>query len=455
MEKYHILIVDDVVSNLKLLEKILRQNNHKVSKALSGKEAIELASRHKFTLALIDIVMPEMDGMETARRIKTIELNNNLPVIFLSAIMKEQQDIMKGFEFGAFDYILKPYDSVLLLNKVRVFCDLWDQKKLLSEKNEELQTNNSALEEAITKSKIIQRELNASQKELRKHQEHLEELIEERTKALIKARQEAEEANRAKSEFLASISHELRTPLHQIQGYTKMGIDRIYQENREKLLEFFQEAYSSSQRMGVLQNNLLDLSRLEATEVVFDFQDLNLSELIREIVEEYSKKAAEENIEVRLDFRQKTDLIAVDQSKFKQVLRNLLNNAFDFSEFGSSITIQIEEKKNDFQISMIDLGIGIPEQELISVFDKFGKSSNTRDLSSGAGLGLFVSNMIITGHKGRIWAEINPDGGTIIKVVIPKDQKRRRKLLGQILVENGYITKEQLTKELKKQHVED
>ncbi|MCG8335940.1 MAG: hybrid sensor histidine kinase/response regulator [Proteobacteria bacterium] len=455
MEKYHILIVDDVVSNLKLLEKILRQNNHKVSKALSGKEAIELASRHKFTLALIDIVMPEMDGMETARRIKTIELNNNLPVIFLSAIMKEQQDIMKGFEFGAFDYILKPYDSVLLLNKVRVFCDLWDQKKLLSEKNEELQTNNSALEEAITKSKIIQQELNASQKELRKHQEHLEELIEERTKALIKARQEAEEANRAKSEFLASISHELRTPLHQIQGYTKMGIDRIYKENREKLLEFFQEAYSSSQRMGVLQNNLLDLSRLEATEVVFDFQDLNLSELIREIVEEYSKKAAEENIEVRLDFRQKTDLIAVDQSKFKQVLRNLLNNAFDFSEFGSSITIQIEEKKNDFQISMIDLGIGIPEQELISVFDKFGKSSNTRDLSSGAGLGLFVSNMIITGHKGRIWAEINPDGGTIIKVVVPKDQKRRRKLLGQILVENGYITKEQLTKELKKQHVED
>ncbi len=451
MDKYHILIVDDVVSNLKLLEKILAKDSYKVSKALSGAEAIELASKYEFTLALIDIVMPDMDGMETARRLKTITLNKDLPVIFLSAILKEQRDIIKGFEFGAFDYIVKPYDSVLLLNKVRVFCHLWDQKKLLSQKNGELQSNNYALEEAITKSNIIQNELNLSQRELRKHQEHLEELIEQRTAESIQARHQAEEATKAKSEFLASISHELRTPLHQIQGYTKMGIDRIYKDNREKLLEFFQEAYSSSQRMRVLQNNLLDLSKLEANEVVFDFQDLSLSEIIRDLVEEYSRKIHEEGIEVKFDFQQKSDQIVVDKSKFKQVLRNLLHNAFDFSDFGSTIIIQVVDKNENFHIAIIDSGIGIPESELISVFDKFGKSSSTRDLSSGAGLGLFISNMIITGHKGRIWAENNPDGGTIIRIVVPKDQKRRKKLIGQILVEKGYLTKQQLAEELRKQ----
>jgi DNA-binding response OmpR family regulator len=297
--------VDDVAANLKLLEKILAKDNHKVSKALSGAEAIKLASKHEFTLALIDIVMPDMDGMETAKKLKELDINKDLPVIFLSAILKEQRDIIKGFEFGAFDYIVKPYDSLLLLNKVKVFCRLWDQKKLLSQKNDELQSNNNALEEAINRSNIIQNELNQSQRELRKHQEHLEDLIQQRTSELIQARHQAEEATKAKSEFLASISHELRTPLHQIQGYTKMGIDRIYKDNREKLLEFFQEAFSSSQRMRVLQNNLLDLSKLEANEVVFDFQDLNLSEIIRDLVEEYSRKAKEESIEIKFDFRQK------------------------------------------------------------------------------------------------------------------------------------------------------
>jgi signal transduction histidine kinase len=452
MDNYHILIVDDVASNLKLLEKILTRQNLTVYKALSGLEAIKLASKHEFAMALIDIVMPDMDGLETARRLKETPPNENLPVIFLSAILKEQCDIIKGFEFGAFDYILKPYDSALLLNKVRVFCRLFEQKKLLSKQNDELLLKNKELKEAVAESNRIQKELLLSKQALQNHQEHLEELIDQRTHELKLARQQAEEATKAKSDFLANISHELRTPLHQILGYTKMGIDRIHKEGREKLLEFFQEAYSSSQRMRVLQNNLLDLSKLESNEVVFNFQDLSLSELIREVVSEYKKKVNEEQTIIKLEFQHKEDKISIDRNKFKQVMRNLLNNAFDFSNSRAFIRILVEDQEDIYYLAIIDNGIGIPENELISVFDKFAKSSNSCSVSSGAGLGLFISNMIVTGHKGRIWAENNPGGGTAIKMVLPKTQHRRKKLIGQILVEKGYLTKEQLAEELKRQH---
>lgn len=449
--EYQILIVDDVISNLKLLEKILGKHNYRVFKALSGAEAIDLASKNEFVLALIDVVMPEMDGLETAKALRQIPLNKDLPVIFLSAILKEQRDIIKGFEEGAFDYVIKPYDSTLILSKIKVFCRLFEQRKLLEQHNEELVGKNTLLEETITESNRIRNELELNKKELQNHQEHLEEMIELRTRELKVARNIAEEATKAKSDFLSTICHELRTPLHQILGFTKMGLDGIFQDNLKKLSGYFQEVFSAAQRMQLLQNNLLDLSKLENNEVIFDFQNTSLSSVINNIVSEYQKRSLDEKIKIETEFLKKDDNITIDIQKFEQVLRNVLNNAFTFSDPGSVIKIKVLNKGDHYHIFVIDSGVGIPEKELISVFDKFRKSSHPRSVANGTGLGLYISNMIITGHKGKISAEINQKGGTIIKIELPKSQQRHKKLIGQLLIEKGYLTREQLAEVLEGQ----
>lgn len=438
---HQILIVDDIPSNLDILEEILLDQDYIVCKANSGLEAVELAERKDFSLAMIDIVMPDIDGLETARRIKQIPENHNIPIIFLSALNKERRDILKGFEIGAFDYILKPFDSLLLLSKVQVFCNMVDQRKLLKKQNETLEKRNLELKEAISTSQTYQNEL-------QKHQEHLEELILKRTKDLIEAKQIAEDATKAKSEFLANISHELRTPMHQIIGFAKMGMDKALEASRDKLHSFYSEIFSSSQRMHILQNNLLDLSTLESKDVIFNFQAANLSALIEEVIQEFQKRSVDEDIAVEFTPYQSEISVRLDKDKIKQVIRNLMSNAFKFSPSGEIIKISMRELEGKVELRISDSGDGIPESMLIQVFDKYGKSNDLTSTAGGAGLGLYLSSLIVNGHKGSIWAENNPEKGASIIVQLPREPITPKKKIGQILIDRGYITKEQLDREL-------
>lgn len=444
---HQILIVDDIPSNLDILEEILTERDYPVFKASSGMEAVAMAQEQEFSLAMIDIVMPDIDGLETAKRIKQIPEHRNIPIIFLSALNKERRDMLKGFELGAFDYVVKPFDSLLLLSKVQVFCNMADQRKLLKKQNETLEKRNLELKEAIATGQTYQNEL-------QKHQEHLEDIILQRTKDLIEAKQIAEDATKAKSEFLANISHELRTPMHQIIGFSKMGMDKAFKAEREKLHEYYAEIFTSSQRMHILQNNLLDLSMLESEEVIFNFQETSVSTLLKEVVDEFEKRAADEKIKVVLENLQNETSIPLDKDKVKQVIRNLITNAFEFSPAGGTINISLKDLQDRVEVRVRDRGKGIPEDMLIQVFNKFGKSDALKTTAGGAGLGLYLSNLIVSGHKGAIWAENNLDGGASIVFQLPCAQKLPKKKIGQLLIDKGYITKEQLEKELQRQQSE-
>lgn len=168
MEITDILIVDDDPVNLAILEKMLNNNNLAISQASSGFEALELASKKEFALGLIDVQMPGMNGFEAAEKLRQTPLNEELPVIFISAISKDKQFVTQGYESGAVDYMIKPFDHFLLKSKVNIFCQLFRQKKLLEDKNCELAKVNIQLQKEISERKKISKKLKNSETRYRK-----------------------------------------------------------------------------------------------------------------------------------------------------------------------------------------------------------------------------------------------------------------------------------------------
>lgn len=159
MNKANILIVDDDLINLLILEKMLKKLDLNIVKAGSGAEALEQIKKIDFALVLLDAQMPGLNGFETAKAIRSNKKHKDLPIIILSAVSKTREFILKGYESGAVDYLLKPIDQFLLTSKVKVFCELHEQKKLLKRKNKELNRLNRKLHEEISRRKEAQQEL--------------------------------------------------------------------------------------------------------------------------------------------------------------------------------------------------------------------------------------------------------------------------------------------------------
>lgn len=159
MKKTPILMVDDDLINLLLLEKMLKSLDLNIVKAGSGFEALELIETYDFALVLLDAQMPELDGFETANKIRARSRHQELPIIIVSAVSKSKEFIIKGYKAGAVDYLLKPIDQFLLLSKVKIFCELHQKKQLLKKKNTELALLNEKLNDEIIKRKEAEQKL--------------------------------------------------------------------------------------------------------------------------------------------------------------------------------------------------------------------------------------------------------------------------------------------------------
>jgi signal transduction histidine kinase len=239
----------------------------------------------------------------------------------------------------------------------------------------------------------------------------------------MQAKDAAEAANRAKTTFLANMSHELRTPMHAILSFGELGQEKSTGDAAPlpKLNGYFNHIVTSASRLMVLINNLLDLSKLESGKVDFEFSIVPLTHLIDEVRVETEALLAKKSISLTQNISEDISL-ECDVFKMGQVMRNLLSNAIKFSPEGSTINLLANSSADELTLEIRDQGIGIPPEELDSIFDEFIQSSKTKTGAGGTGLGLAICRQIINHHGGSITARNNSDAGACLSFTLPRRQ---------------------------------
>jgi PAS domain S-box-containing protein len=260
-----------------------------------------------------------------------------------------------------------------------------------------------------------------AQADLIRHRDDLERVVAERTAELVTAKDSAEAANEAKSEFLANMSHELRTPMHAILSFSRLGIDRTADPDVQlpKIRQYLDRIHQSGARLLTLLNDLLDLSKLEAGKMRYEFARCDLVDVVNGVVAEMTAYAREND--VRIDVRHEGPVFAwCDPVRVGQVVRNLLSNAVKFTPAGKIVRVVIDNDGREMaRVAVLDEGVGVPEDELEAVFDKFVQSSKTKSGAGGTGLGLAICREIARQHRGTIGARNNPAGGACFTLTLP------------------------------------
>ena len=272
------------------------------------------------------------------------------------------------------------------------------------------------------------------EEELRQHRNHLQEMVDAQLAEVVFAKQTAEAANLAKTEFLANISHELRTPMHGILSFAKFGLTKTG-ASPEKIREYFTHINQSAERLLELLNDLLDLSKLEVGKVNLKLAAGDLLRVTETVIQEIRAMATQRQVGLRIDQLAADTRLEMDATQILRLIQNLLANAIRFSPPESELTITIAEaelpagrRRGDHSsqpgLSLIvaDRGPGIPEDELESIFEKFVQSSKTKTGAGGTGLGLAICREISDLHSGSIKARNRAGGGAEFILLLPRQQ---------------------------------
>ena len=386
-----ILIVDDDTNNLRVFERTLEPLNLDIIKAHSGQQALEVAHRHDFFLVLMDVQMPDMDGFETASLILGHPKTRHIPIIFVTAIAKDETFEFKGYESGAVDYLTKPINDTFLISKVSVFLQLWQQRQTLLENHNQVEQLNQELTKTIADLEI--------------------------------ARNAAEDASKLKSEFLSNVSHELRSPLNAI-----MALSQILSKNKndtfsQKEVNTVGIIHRSGKELMRLIDDILDLAKVEAGMIEIEIETFSLQNLLEAIVEQQAPIAAAKTQPLNLMLQVSDRLpkmIQTDPLRLSQIIRNLVTNAIKFTPRGS-VTISVKAlSPSHFAISVSDTGIGIKPENLQSIFEAFKQedASVTRRFG-GTGLGLSISSNMVQLLDGEIHIQSELNKGSCFTVELP------------------------------------
>lgn len=381
-----ILIVDDIPQNLIAIEAILNDLGQQLVFASSAKEALRHVLHYDFSVILLDVHMPDMDGFETARLIRAREKSSYTPIIFLSALNKGETDINQGYSMGAVDYIFKPINPIILRSKVKVFVDLFTKSTLAINLQNELKNRKVAEQKARKQ----------------RHQLQLAEL--DRLSSL--------------EEMTSALAHELNQPLTTITNYVQGCIHRLNSGDYkiEQLTSVLQRTSQQAERAGTILHRIKNFVRKNK----LYYEVIDIHQLITEISTLLHETIQDAGICLNLNLsKQVPPKIMLDKIQIEQVILNLLRNGIEalqnHKQAKPELTIQTEvSADHNLIIHILDNGPGINEAHIDQLFELYFTTK-----TNGMGIGLSICRTIIEAHSGNIRVKNNIDGGACFQISLP------------------------------------
>lgn len=360
-----VLIVDDLPQNLAILGNILRDEGYQLAIANNGKQAISIAISRTPDLILLDIAMPEMDGLTACSILKNSNITAGIPVIFLTARI-EPEDILNGFKVGAVDYITKPFKAGELLARVSTHLELKKARDLI-----------------------------------------------------FKQKNELSQALSTKNKLFSIVSHDLKSPFSGLLLMSNLMVENYETYSREDLLESLVLVRDTADQVHSLIQNLLNWARLQNQSLSFNPASLLLSEEVTKSLEVLKLNSSKKSIDTIVDIHHDTMVIA-DTDLIRIIIHNLIGNAIKFSHPGGQIYLSAESIDNHILIKVRDEGVGISAEKIGKIFVD-GISSTTTGTANehGSGLGLLLCKEMVEKMGGTIGVSSESEKGSTFWFTLP------------------------------------
>ena len=355
----HILIVDDSRETLDVIDRMLSNSGYKTLLARSGEEAMDIIRKNQPDLILLDINMPDVDGFEVCRRLKSSADTRDVPVIFLTG-RRETGDIVRGFHRGAVDYIQKPFHMTELLARV---------------------------------------------------ENHLE---------IRRGKEELKRLNASKDRFFSLVSHDIKDYMSTIMETTEYLCQNVNDMERSTIHWMSNQLHARAGNLYHLLENLLLWSRSQIGSLQFRREKVDIGALIMENMELMSPLAEAKKITLKSSVP-KEAFAYIDENMIRTIIRNLLSNAIKFSNEEDAIQIECFVEEESLVITVRDEGVGISPQDVHQLFriDTHHTTPGTGD-EKGSGLGLILCRDFVERNKGRIWVESEEGRGSRFFFEIPR-----------------------------------
>jgi len=379
MKEYKILLVDDEPEVVRNTINLLDQNNkgkYIFYQAIRASMAYRIACSKMPDLIITDWVMPEMNGIELIKKIKNNPETSHIPIMMATGTMMTIEDLDIALSAGASDYIRKPIEKIELNARVKAMLQLSDTIQTVKQQNIELK----------------------------------------------KAKKNADNANRLKSQFLANMSHEIRTPMNAIIGFSNILQKRIENPEQKKIID---KIIKSGKTLLELINDILDLSKIEAGQLEIQKEPTDIFTLFGDIPLIFSEISKQKKIPINTTIDASIPkILLLDELRIRQILINLVSNAIKFTEKGNVKVIVKYQKlpnpnKLSLQIEVSDTGIGIPENQIEQIFESFRQveGQSTRK-HGGTGLGLSITKKLVELMDGTITVKSKQEIGSNFKINI-------------------------------------
>jgi signal transduction histidine kinase len=393
-----ILLVDDMPANIEALQVSLESMGCRFVSARSADEALLALLDQEFAAIVLDVRMPGMTGLELAELIKQRKRTRHIPILFLTAHMLDQADVLKGYTVGAVDYLTKPIRPEILRSKLGVFVDLHRKTRALARANDALMREVS--------------ERIKAEEALREANQDLEVRVRERTASL-------RDADQRKDEFLAALAHELRNPLAALRTATE--VLRIKSPPGHGL-EMPQGVFDRQlNQMTRLIDDLLEVSRITRNTLILRKEDIELSRVLASAVETSRAIIERRGHTLKLDLPAESVPINADPVRLAQVVSNLLDNAAKYTEEGGTITLSASVQQDRITVRIKDTGLGMSAEVLPRIWELFMQAEPSPGRGHGGlGIGLTLVKRLVEMHGGTVTAHSEGTGmGSEFEVSLP------------------------------------